>query len=190
MPKINMFSDAILRGWTLNSVFSIRSGLPFNVVVNEATPFGALVGYRRPNLTGAPIYIDDPTVATSRRLNPGAFNFALTGSGMGDLGRNVLYGPGFWQADLGLSRRFSLGEKVRIELRAEAFNAFNHPNFLYPSNRSATYRNGVVTVTNTFGIITQTSGRAYGGGGNTGGFNPLFQNGGPRSMQFSARLSF
>ena len=190
MPKINKFTNAILRGWSLNGVFSMRSGLPYNITVTEITPFGAAVGYRRPNLTGAPLYLDDASAATGRRLNPAAFSFILPAGQMGNLGRNVLRGPNFWQADIGLNRRFNLTEKVKIELRADAFNVFNHPNFLYPGGRSATYINGVLTIPATFGRITQTAGRAFGGGSNTGGFNPLFQNGGPRSMQFSARLSF
>lgn len=111
---------------------------------------------------------------------------------MGSLARNSLRGPGIWQIDTGLQRTIALTEKVSVQIRADAFNALNHANFLFPTNTSGTLNsNGSVTVASTFGIITQTAARAYGGGGTFGGgFNPIFQVGGPRSMQFSARVSF
>lgn len=195
VPKVNKFSDAILRGWTVNGLFTTRSGLPYTVTISERTAFNTQVAFRRPNLTGAPLYIDAP-VATGRKLNPAAFNFAVPAGQTGNLGKNSLRSPAIWQVDMGLQRSFSLTEKVKIQVRAEAFNVFNHPNFLYPANLSGTLNaNGTVTVASTFGIITQTAARAYAGDGSFsssfgGGFSSLFQIGGPRSMQFSARLSF
>ena len=186
-PKFNKFADAILGGWSLDSIFSARTGLPYNVMINEANPFNIFVAYRRADLTGAPLYLDDPAVPTGRRLNPAAFNFAVPVGRMGTLGRNSLRGPGFWQIDLALRRNIALTEKVSLQLRAEAFNVFNHANFLYPTNTAGRSNN---TVASNFGIIARSASRAYGGGGTFGGFNPLFQNGGPRSMQFSARISF
>ena len=180
---------AVLGGWSLSSVFSARTGLPYTITINESTPFSS-PSFRRPNLTGAPLFITDPTVATGERLNPAAFDFAIPAGQMGSLGRNSIRGPGSWQIDLGLHRTFTLLERVKLEFRAEAFNVFNHPNFLYPSNRAGTFRNGVVTISPTFGVIDQSAARAFNGGSNTGGFNPLFQIGGPRSMQFAFRLHF
>lgn len=195
MPQINKFSDAILRGWSLNSVFSARTGLPFTPTISETTSVNTVVSFRRPNLVaGVPLYIPNTTGirAGGDRLNPAAFDFNVVPGQMGSLGRNALRGPGFWQIDLSLMRKFSLTEKLSLELRAEAFNVLNHANFLFPQVISAT-RNattGVVTVPSNFGLVTRSAARAYNGGGNTGGFNPLFQNGGPRSMQFGIRLSF
>lgn len=188
MPKLNKFSDAILRGWSINGLFTARSGLPYNVTISEFTAFGSSVAFRRPNLTGQPLYIDAP-VATGRQLNPAAFNFAVPAGQIGNLGRNALRGPGVFQVDMGLQRSIPLTEKVSVQIRAEAFNIFNRANFLYPTN--TTNITGTATVASNFGIITQTAARGFGGGGTFGGgFNPLFQIGGPRSMQFSARLSF
>jgi len=188
-PEWNKFFKDTLGHWSLNSIFSARTGLPYTVTINESTPFSS-PSFRRPNLTGAPLYIDNPNVATGRSLNPAAFNFAVPAGQMGNLGRNALRGPGSWQIDLSLHRTFDLLESLKVELRVEAFNVLNHPNFLYPTNRAATFRNGVVTVSPTFGIINQSAARSFNGGSNTGGFNPLFQIGGPRSMQFALRLHF
>jgi hypothetical protein len=187
--KWNKFASAVLGGWSLNSVFSARTGLPYTITINESTPFSS-PSFRRPNLTGAPLYLDDSRVATGRRLNPAAFNFALPSGQMGNLGRNALRGPAFWQVDASLQRTFGLLERLKMQLRWEVFNIFNHPNFLYPGNRAATFNNNVVTVAPNFGVITSSASRGFGGGGNTGGFNPLFQNGGPRSMQFAIRFMF
>jgi hypothetical protein len=187
--KWNKFASAVLGGWSLNSVFSARTGLPYSITINESTPFSS-PSFRRPNLTGAPLYIDDSKVATGRRLNPAAFNFALPGGQMGNLGRNALRGPAFWQVDASIQRTFGLFERLNMQFRWEVFNIFNHPNFLYPGNRAATFNNNVVTVAPNFGVITASAARGFGGGGNTGGFNPLFQNGGPRSMQFAIRFNF
>jgi len=189
-PKGNKFASAVLGGWSLNTVFSVRTGLPYTVTITEVTPFGSFGSYRRPDLTGQPLYIDDPTVATGRRLNPNAFNFILPAGRMGTLGRNTFRGPGFWQLDTGIHRTFSLFERLKMELRWEVFNIFNHPNFLYPTLATGENIFGTLTIPPDFGIITQSAARGFGGGGNTGGFSPLFQNGGPRSMQFAARFTF
>lgn len=197
-PQWNAFSKAILGGWSLNSIFFARTGLPFDVVAEEsqsASLFGARY-QRRPNLVaGVPIWIEDQTVADGRRLNPAAFSFPTTSQVQGTFGRNVLRGPGAWQVDIGLHRRFALTEHAAAQFRWEIFNIFNHPNFSNPNFAQlflpGNATTGVVNVNDrNFGRITRMLGRGLGGGGNDGGFNPIFQIGGPRSMQFALRLEF
>src|SRR6266404_4536320 len=130
VPRLNKVGDAILGGWSLNSVFSAHTGLPYNPTINEVTAVNTSVSFRRPNLTGAPLYLNDPTVATGKRLNPAAFDFNVPPGQMGNVGRNSLRTPGFWQVDAGLHRIFGLTEKAKLEFRVESFNVFNHPNFL------------------------------------------------------------
>jgi len=134
-----------------------------------------------------------------RRLNVAAFSpppFALSTQPpiftQGTLGRNALRGPGAWQFDLGVHRRFNLTERTNLEFRYESFNVLNHPNFNIPNFRSFSLNSttGAITISPNFGRSTTTLGRGLGGGSNTGGFNPLFQSGGPRSMQFALRLQF
>ncbi|MCC7307251.1 MAG: TonB-dependent receptor [Acidobacteria bacterium] len=188
VPKIGKFGEALLRNWSLNGIFIAHSGLPYTVLLTETNAFGFINSVRRPNLTGQPLYIEDPTVASGRRLNQAAFDFTVPPPTMGSLGRNALRGENFWQVDLGLHREFRLGEKVNLQLRGEAFNLFNHPNFLYPNVVNAVRNaNGTVTTSPLFGRITSSAARAYSAGG---GYSPLFQSGGPRSLQFAARLSF
>jgi hypothetical protein len=54
----------------------------------------------------------------------------------GNSGRNSVYGPGFWNVDIGILKNFDITEQVRFQFRAEMFNAFNHANFANPRNAS------------------------------------------------------
>jgi len=99
----------------------------------------------------------------------------------GNFGRNVLRGFGASQVDVGLQRQFRVTEKLRLRFRAEFFNIFNHANFGNPTNN----------LTNPlFGRSTQTLANSLGAGGASGGFNPLYQIGGPRSIQLALKLQF
>jgi hypothetical protein len=112
-----------------------------------------------------------------------AFNkaFATPPAGkQGNFGRNVLRGFNAVQADIGVQRQFAL-ERAKLHFRAEFFNMLNHPNFGSPV--------GDLT-SPLFGRSIQTLASFLGAGGSNGGFNPLYQVGGPRSIQLAMRLQF
>lgn len=115
-----------------------------------------------------------------RRLNRAAFAEPSVGT-QGNLRRNSLRGFPFYQTDLSLRRQIRFGERLRVQLRADLFNAFNHPNFADP-----------VTTYNfpesQFGRPTQMLNRQLGGASGT--FNPLYQIGGPRSVQLSVKFIY
>jgi hypothetical protein len=91
---------------------------------------GASRNVRRPNLLpGVNPYLNNDRSL----LNPAAFAIPAAGA-FGDLPRNALRGPGFWQADLILNKRIALTERVRMEFRTEVFNVFNRTNFAPPSS--------------------------------------------------------
>ena len=115
-----------------------------------------------------------------KAFNPAAFTLPPTGQ-QGDFGRNVLRGFGAWQADVAFQRQFTLTEKVGLRFRCEFFNLFNHPNFGPPTNDLTSSQ---------FGYSTQTLANSLGSGGPNGGFNPLYQIGGPRSIQLAIKLQF
>ena len=83
-------------------------------------------------------------------------------------------------------RQFRLAERVNLLVKAELFNVFNHPNFANPNPifASSGFPNA------NFGISQSMLGRSLGTGGINGGFNPLYQVGGPRSIQLSLKLNF
>jgi hypothetical protein len=113
-------------------------------------------------------------------LNGAAFTAPPDGQ-QGDLGRNVLRAFGASQADIAFQRQFHLSEKTQLHLRGEFFNIFNRPNFGPPDNN----------ITDAlFGYSTATLASSLGSGGPNGGLNPLYQIGGPRSMQLALKLVF
>jgi len=79
-------------------------------------------------------------------------------------------------------RRFHPTERIKLDLRLEFFNIFNHPMFM-PDGNTVFWGNSA-TALPTFGKVTQTPNNAL------GGLNPIYQIGGPRSGQITLRLSF
>jgi hypothetical protein len=171
---------AFLRDWSLDAIFRARTATPVNIVQTTGVFTGDLVEALRPDLVvGVPVYLKDPTAPGGRRLNPAAFR--ATVGRQGSLGRNALRGFGLSQLDLAVRRQFAFGEAARLQVRAEVFNAFNHPNFGDPV--------GDLT-SRLFGLSVQTLARSLGTGGVNGGLSPLYQVGGPRSVQLALRFSF
>jgi carboxypeptidase family protein/TonB-dependent receptor-like protein len=166
---------AILGGFALDSIFTARSSMPVNILTG-ADPFGlGFTTVSRPDvITGVPLYINETAVAGGRRINPEAFIEPMEGR-QGTLGRNSLRGFPLWQLDLALRKQFQVTEGVRLQVRIDTFNTLNHVNFANPS--------GVIADPN-FGVSTQMLGRSL------GGLNPLYQIGGPRSLQLAAKLLF
>jgi len=175
----------LLRNWSVDGMVTTRSATPVNVVYTSFnTALGSLPSLRPDLVSGVPLYIVDPTVGGGKRINPAAFNRVTPAAQLrqGNLGRNSLRGFSLFQTDFGLARKFNLTERLSIQLRGEAFNIFNHPNFANPQSSLST--------PSTFGRSTTMLGRSLGSGGNLAGFNPLFQVGGPRSFQLSIRAQF
>src|SRR5262249_13443026 len=122
------------------------------------------------------------------RLNPNAFKDVF-GTGTDTLGRNTLRGFPAWQIDFAMHRDFHLAEHTILQLRIEAFNILNHPNFADPV--TAGYQNSVLAITTpSFGLATSMLSNGLSPLQIPGVLNPLFQIGGPRIMQFALRLNF
>jgi hypothetical protein len=165
----------ITRDWSLDAIVVARSGFPFNGQVFLGA--GDLAEeFTRPDLVpGQPFWISNPQAPGGKILNPNAFVVPTTVR-QGTESRNDINGFGLTQIDLSVSRLFSLGERLHLQFRADAFNALNHPNFTNPS--------GFVQ----FGPLEFQSAQMLNHG--LGGLNPLFQGGGPRSLQLSLKLTF
>jgi len=164
-----------LGDWSIDLVGVARSGFPFNARRFVVSP---VLGYTyiRPDLVpGQPLWIPNQSVAGGKSLNPAAFLRAAPGL-QGTEGRNDIPGFGLTQFDLSLAKKFSLTERLKLQFRTDAFNILNHPNFSNPQ--------ALVF----FGASQQQSNQMLNQG--LGGLNPLFQEGGPRSLQLSLRLSF
>lgn len=167
--------SAITKDWSLATIVVARSGFPFNAHVF----LGASVlteQFTRPDLVpGQSVWIASPGAPDGKTLNPNAFVVPPTVR-QGTEGRNDIPGFDLVQADVSLGRLFLLGERFRLQFRADAFNTLNHPNFTNPG--------GYVQ----FGPLEFQSSSMLNHG--LGGLNPLFQSGGPRSLQLSLKLTF
>jgi hypothetical protein len=171
---------SILSAWSLDSFILARSSPPVNIVGSTFFAAGTVLS-SRPNVNpGVPLELFGSQYPGGKILNAAAFSAAPAGT-QGNFGRNVLRGFGAWQADVGLQRQFHLTERLGLDFRAEFFNIFNHPNFGSPIN---------LLTSPLFGHSTQTLANSLGSGGANGGLNPLYQIGGPRSIQFAVKLQF
>jgi hypothetical protein len=175
---------AIFGKWSTDSIVYARTAPPVNMVTG-LDPFGGMLSgassVQRPNpIAGVPLWITDPNVAGGMEINPAAFTIP-TSAVQGDLGRNSLRGFGATNVDLTLRRQFKLRERLALQARADLFNIFNHPNFGPPTN----YLSSPL-----FGQTTQMLGASLGSGGQNGGLNPVYQIGGPRSVQLALKLLF
>jgi len=155
---------------SIDAIFRARSATPVNIVNFSNLRL----------VPGQPLYVSDPTSAGGRRINGAAFA-STTDFRNGTLGRNALRGFAAWQVDLALRRSFQLGRGLRLQLSAEAFNLFNHPNFGNPE--------GSLT-SSFFGQSTSMLGSSLGSAGRSGGFSPIYQIGGPRSVQLALKMQF
>jgi hypothetical protein len=186
-PAAGEFLTEVLRDWAIDTIFSARSATPVNVFTGrDVLGIGVFATQAsRPDLVlGAPLYIDDPKVAGGRRINRDAFTIP-TGR-QGTLGRNALRGFSVYQLDFGVRRMFSFTERFNMQFRAEFFNIFNHPNFGDP--QGSLLAGGAPNAL--FGQSTQMLGRSLGTGTSGGGLSPLYQIGGPRSIQLALKLQF
>lgn len=162
--------NKIISGWQLSGISSFQSGQPFSVTYTApGSPVGEVSG-RANRVAGAPLYPSHKTNA--EWFNPAAFeappcyNSVATGlcstvyaegkaAGVttydtyGNSAYDMLRGPGWQDWDMNLEKNTIWKERYRLQLRADSFNIFNHPNFGPP--------NAAISNSSTVGTITSTS---------------------------------
>jgi hypothetical protein len=133
------FLEAAFGGWGLDGIITVLSGNPFTPGIQAdytGTRFASDArGIDRPNLK--PGFNADTIIkgGPNQYYDPNAFALPLKGT-FGNLGRNVLIGPGLATVDMSALKNFSikaLGEGGRLQFRVEAFNLFNRANFNLPA---------------------------------------------------------
>jgi hypothetical protein len=143
----NPIGNALLGGWSLNTIFQMQSGMP--VTVTQATNNNAFAGFalQRPNL------IVNPSLSPDLR-NPGHFfNTAAFATApqfvIGNASRNPVRGPAYRDLDLALVKQTHLAEKASLEFRAEIFDITNTPAFAQPNGNFGSAAFGSITATTT-----------------------------------------
>jgi len=170
-----------VKGWGLDGVVSLRTATPVDGTFYRDLGFG-IYNLRPDAVAGQSLMLADANVAGGRRFNYDAFEIPQEFPGrQGTLGRNVLRGFGVAQMNVTVRREFRVWEGLKLQVRAEMFNALNRPAFADPAG---------ALLSPQFGYSTRMLGRSMGRGGVNGGVNPLYQMGGPRSVQLALRLVF
>lgn len=145
---ISRVEDAALGGWTLTAIATFQSGTAFGVSAPNQT--GVPYGGERPNR----ICNGTDTSLSGNLRSDGLkdFNtscFVLPQSGyFGNAARTILYGPGVNNWDIGIQKYFTATEKIKLQFRAEMFNAFNHAQFGIPNATLGAATFGIVTTAN------------------------------------------
>ena len=187
-------------GWELNSIITIQSGRPIPIA-NSTDTSGRFYFNQRPNVVPGVNPILSNWTPSTGYLNPLAFVQPAYGT-FGDLGRDSIFGPGLSNVDFSITKNTRLTERLNLQLRAEFFNIFNHPNFALPAHtiipgyidngtpgnpqvvpNPAAHVNGDITQPLLpMGLITQTPDVAQ--------TNPGLGGGGPRVVQLAAKFTF
>jgi hypothetical protein len=143
----------LLSGWELAGIATARTGLPVNVTASRkaaALPDGN-TSSQRPNLVpGVPIYAANQTI--NNWFNPAAFATPASGT-WGNLGRYITNGPGNYEIDSSLQKRFRLTERAGLNFRAAGYNLLNHPQYANPSGNWSSSSFGRITGTLNSGAV-------------------------------------
>lgn len=124
----------VVSGWSLSGIYEVRSGSPFGVIENNAAAIyptaatvrsNAIAPYSR-NSNWRDNVLTEPFFATNAFAAPAQFTF-------GNTGRTVAIGPGAVIADLAVLKSIAVGERHRLQFRAELLNALNRANFALPN---------------------------------------------------------
>ncbi|PWU08569.1 MAG: hypothetical protein C5B51_07645, partial [Terriglobia bacterium] len=171
----------LAKGWSVDGIFRARTGFPITVLQAEQYMGISFMNAFRPDLIpNVPVWLPDDAAPGDRRLNPQAFARGATGQ-QGNLGRNALSGFGMSQLDVAVRREFRVADRGVLELRLEAFNAFNRANFADPVK----YQNSPF-----FGQSGSMLNLMLGTGSSGSGLAPLLESGGARSVEAVLRFRF
>ncbi len=171
VPRVPRIPKVIGDGWQLNTLITAQTGTPINIAAGT-NPSGSGDGTDRVNLVGNPFALSSTRSGLSVvYLNKAAFAAPAAGT-YGNLGRDAIYGPGFFSIDPSLFKTFHVTERISLQFRAEMFNASNYVNLANPT----------ATLTSaSFGLIGNTK---------NGSSAPGLGFGEPRNTQLALKLIF
>jgi hypothetical protein len=193
-PNLKGSWSKLTDGWGLDGVLNLQDGQPFQLNYAFYDDYsGSGQSFDRPDVIG-PIRINshDPThfldlssFAVPCTLSGGtaAANCVAGTRHFGNMGRGSLRAPSYKQFDFSVFKDTKLGERLTMQLRAEVFNLFNHPNFsnpFLPAGIADPGFNGI----NAVGFLPITTTADVGPG------NPFLGGGGPRGIQLAAKFTF
>ncbi len=146
LANSNRLLDAVAGGWQLSSILTLQGGMPFSASL--ATSNDGTGTFQRPNR------ICDGNLPSSQQSIKDWYNLTCFVAppvppaapfSFGNMGRNVLIGPGLETWDLGTDKDFRITERVGLQFRGEFFNALNHANFGLPNASIGSTSAGTIT---------------------------------------------
>lgn len=138
--NLSRTADTVLGGWTISSIITLQGG-------NYFTPYLANTASMNSTIRLRPDLVGDPNKAPHDQnewFNPAAFAVPALYT-EGTARRQSLLGPGYGSTDLSLAKALTITERVRLELRWDAFNAFNRQNLGFPNKNVDTSTAGQIT---------------------------------------------
>jgi hypothetical protein len=182
----NRWQNLILGYWNIDLRFTARSAFPVQLSGPNATnPVDGQTYVTELNYNGQNPYVHVRGIPGGRQFNPSVFSVPLANeNGNGNAPRNFLRGFGETQVDMAVQRIFPIYEQWRLQFRAEAFNPLNHPTFGSLNVTCGTSTAGAACTNPLLGQATKTLSNSL------EGLSALYQQGGPRSLQFALKLQF
>ncbi len=148
----NRIAGFMVNGWQVSGISRLHAGRPFDVVMSTDVAGIGTTQNQRPNIV-APM---EGPKTVEEWFNRRAFARPATGT-FGNMGRNVIRGPGINRHDVSLMKNFYMTERrYQTQFRAEFFNAPNHVSFSTVGNSLTTTTTGVNPDANNFGVVTGT----------------------------------
>jgi outer membrane receptor protein involved in Fe transport len=173
VPKIHGLPKVIGEGWSLNSLFRAQDGRPFSVYL-RGDPSNQGLRETYADYTGAPLdYHFHVSNSQQNFFNTSAFAAPADGT-IGNAGRNSIRQPGIAQLDVGIFKKFKIGERYSVKFKWDVFNVLNHAMFAYETGDIASSGFGKVFATPDVGL----------------GFNPVLGTGAQRNMTFGLSVDF
>ena len=140
IPSPQGFIRNVIGGWELGSIITLQEGRPFHVDAGRDRSLTA-VRHDRSQIVGNPALPSNRSRGEKILHWFDAESFALAPVGsFGNSGRNNLQGPGLFNLDVSLRKKFSINERHSVDFRVDFFNLPNNPNFGTPRRGSATDR--------------------------------------------------
>lgn len=172
----NKVLGGVINGWQVSGIVQAQSGV--NLTGQRGQTFGlALNSFKipgttynvsstsllgTPNLNLSPILTCNPqsNLGPNQYINPSCFSFPTQIGQNGPTTLPVIYGPAYWNADLGIFKNFRIVEGKRLQLRANAYNFMNHPLWSFNGSNLNLGFNGTTGQINTplFGTVTTKQG--------------------------------
>jgi carboxypeptidase family protein len=201
LPKMGGDWSRLKNGWGVDGVLNLQDGQPYQLNYNfEGDYSGSGEGFDRPDVVGPIRYGSGPfgvdlssfqvpcTFGNTTGFGGGGDSDCLSGTRhFGNLGRNALKGPSFKELNFSIFKDTAITERLSMQIRAEFFNVFNHPNFSNPNLPNFitdAANNGLDANGRGIGFLPLTA------TGDVGIGNPFLGGGGPRGVQFAISFKF